>query len=164
MNHPFDILELENGAAFIFTPCPGTKEADLTTSLANLKSAGATAVLSLLPDKEIEALGVSTLGEQVAQQNIVWYQLPIEDDQAPEQPFFTTFAKVKSELLARIKAQQTLAIHCRGGTGRTGLVAAMLLLELGHPWQQVHTLIQGVRPKALTLAPHIHFLKTHYSI
>jgi len=164
MNHPFDILKLDNGAAFIFTPCPGTKETDLTTSLASLKSAGATAVLSLLPDEEIEALGVTALGEQVAQQNMTWYQLPIEDDQAPEQPFFTAFATVKSELLVRIQAQQTLVIHCRGGSGRTGLVAAMLLLELGHPWQQVHSLIQSIRPKALTLAPHIHFLKTHYSI
>lgn len=164
MSHPFDVLKLKNGAAFIFTPCPGTKGVDLTTSLANLKSAGANAVISLLPNDEIERLAVTTLGEQVTQHNMTWYQLPIEDDQAPEQPFFIAFENVKNELLARIQAQQTLTIHCRGGTGRTGLVAAILLLELGYCWQHVHSSIQHIRPKALTLAPHIHFLKSHYSI
>ncbi|WP_417537745.1 protein phosphatase [Marinomonas sp.] len=164
MNHPFDVLKLENGAAFIFTPCPGTKEADLATSLACLKSAGASAVVSLLPDQEIETLGVTELGKQVTQQNMTWYQLPIEDDQAPKQPFFVEFEKIKNELLGRLHVQEKLAIHCRGGSGRTGLMAAILLLELGLPWLQVQELIQGTRPKALTLAPHIHFLKTHYSI
>ncbi|SHG55964.1 tyrosine-protein phosphatase [Marinomonas polaris] len=164
MNHPFDVLKLENGAAFIFTPCPGTKEANLATSVACLKSAGATAVISLLPDQEIETLGVTELGKQVTQQNMTWYQLPIEDDQAPKQPFFAEFEKIKNELLERLRAQEKFAIHCRGGSGRTGLMAAILLLELGQPWQQVQELIQGTRPKALTLAPHIHFLKAHYSI
>ena len=162
MTHPFDVLKLDNGATFIFTPCPGTKEADLTASIATLKSAGASAIVSLLTNEEISNLGVTELGHEIARQHLSWYQLPIEDDEAPAQPFFSAFKPVKSELLARIDKQETIAIHCRGGSGRTGLMAAILLLERGQPWQQVKTQIQSIRPKALTLDPHLQHLEKLY--
>ena len=38
--HPFDILNLDNGARLIFTPCPGTKEASLQASLKTLQPPG----------------------------------------------------------------------------------------------------------------------------
>ncbi|WP_206194376.1 protein phosphatase [Shewanella sp. SNU WT4] len=162
MTHPFDVLTLANGAAFIFTPCPGTKDANLRDAIASLNAAGTHAIISVLPDDEIATLGVTALGHDIVQQGLAWYQLPIEDDEAPQQPFLSGFAMVKNELLARMAAQQTLAIHCRGGSGRTGLMAAILLLESGLPWPQVQGLIQGLRPNALTLAPHLNFLKAHY--
>ena len=37
--HPFDILNLDNGARLIFTPCPGTREASLQDSLKTLQAA-----------------------------------------------------------------------------------------------------------------------------
>ncbi len=35
--HPFDIFPLENGAQLIFTPCPGTREVNLSQSISTLK-------------------------------------------------------------------------------------------------------------------------------
>lgn len=164
MTHPFDVLALDNGASFIFTPCPGTQDAPLAESVATLKAQQADAVISLLSDHELDELGVPELGQQITAQGMAWYQLPIEDFQAPEQAFFDAFLPVKAELLARIEEQQTIVIHCRGGSGRTGLVAAMLLLEGGQPWSKVKPLIQGIRPKALTLEPHVNFFIQQYSI
>ena len=94
---------------------------------------------------------------------LAWFQLPVEDDCAPEAPFAAAFASHKTALLARLAAGQTLAIHCRGGSGRTGLMAAILLLEAGYAPTQVKSLVQGLRPKALTLTPHVHYLNSHYS-
>ena len=82
---------------------------------------------------------------------LAWFHLPVEDDCAPEAPFAAAFASHKADLLARLAAGQTLAIHCRGGSGRTGLMAAILLLESGYPPAEVKALVQGLRPKALTL-------------
>ncbi|MNY64685.1 hypothetical protein D3C86_2018320 [compost metagenome] len=87
----------------------------------------------------------------------------MEDDCAPEAPFAAAFANHKTALLARLASGQTLAIHCRGGSGRTGLMAAILLLEAGYAPTQVKSLVQGLRPKALTLTPHVDYLNTHYS-
>lgn len=162
--HPFDYLPLPNGARFIFTPCPGTKEAGLAESVATLKQAGASAIITVLPDAEINALNVPELGRQTEGQQISWFQLPVEDNCPPEHEFMAAFTEAREELLALIEQQATIAIHCRGGSGRTGLIAAILLLESGMPWQEVRTLVQSIRPKALTLAPHTEFLAQHYSL
>ncbi len=161
--HPFDILNLDNGARLIFTPCPGTKEASLQASLKTLQAAGADAVVTMMPDAELGEFKADSLPAECAALGLAWFQLPVEDDCAPEAPFAAAFASHKTALLARLAAGQTLAIHCRGGSGRTGLMAAILLLESGYAPTQVKTLVQGLRPKALTLAPHVHYLNSHYS-
>ena len=161
--HPFDILNLDNGARLIFTPCPGTKEASLQAALKTMQAAGADAVVTMMPDAELSEFKADTLPAECAALGLAWFQLPVEDDCAPEAPFAAAFANHKTALLARLAAGQTLAIHCRGGSGRTGLMAAILLLESGYAPTQVKSLVQGLRPKALTLTPHVDYLNTHYS-
>lgn len=161
--HPFDILNLDNGARLVFTPCPGTKEASLQDSLKTLQAAGADAVITLMPNAELTKFKADSLPAECGALGLAWYQLPVEDDCAPGAPFAEAFANHKVDLLARLTAGQTLAIHCRGGSGRTGLMAAILLLEAGYAPTAVKTLVQGLRPKALTLAAHLDYLNNHYS-
>ena len=161
--HPFDILNLDNGARLIFTPCPGTKEASLQASLKTLQAAGADAVVTMMPDAELSEFKADALPTECETLGLAWYQLPVEDDCAPEAPFAEAFARHKADLLARLAAGQTLAIHCRGGSGRTGMMAAILLLEAGYAPAAVKTLVQEVRPKALTLAAHVNYLNPHYA-
>ena len=161
--HPFDILNLDNGARLIFTPCPGTREASLQDSLKTLQAAGADAVITLMPGAELTRFKADALPAECEALGLAWFQLPVEDDCAPETPFATAFANHKADLLARLAAGQTLAIHCRGGSGRTGLMAAILLLESGYAPTQVKSLVQGLRPKALTLAAHLNYLNNHHA-
>ncbi|SIT01803.1 cyclin-dependent kinase inhibitor 3 family protein [Neptunomonas antarctica] len=164
MSHPFDALSFGNGAKFIFTACPGTQDEDLVASLTTLKAVGTSAVVSLLSDTEIGVLGVTGLGEEISRQGLAWYQLPIEDDCAPGDDFFEAFALVKTELLDKMNRGETIVIHCKGGSGRTGLMAAILLLENGDSWSDIIAQVQSLRPKALTLPHHLNFIHTHYSI
>lgn len=164
MSHPFDTLPLPKGGAFIFTPCPGTKTESVTDSLARLQNAGASALVTLLSDEELAFLDVASLGSAADALGLAWFQLPIEDDHAPEAPFNEALSRYRDALLSRLEAGETLIVHCRGGTGRTGLMAAVLLLEQGLDWPSVKTLIQSVRPKALTLPPQLAWLKKHYDL
>lgn len=163
-HHPFTPVPLKSGASFLFTPCPGTQGSELEAAVATLATAGATAVITALPTEEIDALKVSTLGQQITQSGMQWFQLPIEDDQAPAADFFDVFSHARDTLLSLLNNKATIAIHCRGGSGRTGLIAAILLLESGMTWAEVKALIQAVRPKALTLPVHTQFLQTHYAL
>ena len=52
MKHPFDTLPLTTGQ-LIFTPCPGTKDASLHDSFAQPKAAGAAALITLMPAREL---------------------------------------------------------------------------------------------------------------
>jgi protein-tyrosine phosphatase len=164
VSHPFDILKLPNGASFIFTPCPGTKGTPLHDTMTQLKTAGASSVISMLSNQELEFLNVPDLGETCERIGLSWYQLPIEDDEGPEQPFERSYAKHKTALLAAIENKETVVIHCRGGTGRTGLMAAILLLDFGLNWSETKTLVQSIRPKALTIESQVDYLVKAYSL
>jgi protein-tyrosine phosphatase len=148
--HPFDKLTLNSGATFIFTPCPGTKGVEVNTSVNQLKNAGAQAILTLMYDKEIEKLGASSLQSACDEIGINWFQLPILDDAAPNNVFEAAFNNHLSEILNILNNQGTIAVHCKGGSGRTGLVIGLLMLELGINKHDVINQVQSIRPKALT--------------
>lgn len=162
--HPFDTLTLPNGTTLIFTPCPGTKDSSVGDALQALREGGADAVATLLSDAELASLTVPTLGAEVSKQALAWFQLPIEDDAEPCEIFEKMWTDAKGDIFRLFNTGKTIAIHCKGGSGRTGLMAAILLLESGEKWSEVQSLIQSVRPKALTHAAHLHYLNKHYSI
>ena len=81
--HPFDKLPLSTGGALIFTPCPGTKGASLSDSLAQLKAAGAEAVITLMPNDEMVRNGVADLPDACRSTQLQWFHFPIEDDASP---------------------------------------------------------------------------------
>ena len=56
-----------------------------------------------------------------------------------------------------LRQGEKVAIHCKGGSGRTGLVAAQILLELGLDKIEAKQRVQALRPYALTLAPHLAY-------
>lgn len=151
--HPFDILPLdpfnENGAKLIFTPCPGTKEQALAESLTTLKAAGTQMLLTLMFDEEMARNNVSDLAAQCANQGITWVQLPILDDAAPGAEFEASWLTNKAQILDLMHNQGTIAVHCKGGSGRTGLVIGLILASLGWPKDKVVSAVQALRPKAL---------------
>ncbi|GLP98028.1 tyrosine-protein phosphatase [Paraferrimonas sedimenticola] len=149
MAHPFDSMPLPEGGNLLFTPCPGTKDEDLDASLARLKNAGAVAVVSTTPGAEMAKLQVAALPQSCESLGLAWYHFPISDDSAPSESFEQAFAASKAEVLALLQQGGTIAIHCKGGSGRTGLLAALLRLALGHDPKVVKAEVQALRPKAL---------------
>lgn len=158
MQHPFDLLPLGNGANLMFTPCPGTQTANLPDSLQQLAAAGACAVLTLMPSEEMQRNAVLDLPEICAQLQLQWFHLPIEDDHAPERAFADAWQLAKGEIHGLLDSGKTIAIHCKGGTGRTGMVAAKILLERGLGLDDVITQVRAVRPKALRIALQLDYI------
>ena len=72
-------------------------------------------------------------------------------------PYKNNVESISTECKTDIQQKQTIAIHCKGGTGgtrgtgRTGLVAALILNSAGYTKEEVYNLVQGIRPKALTI-------------
>ncbi|WP_179154524.1 tyrosine-protein phosphatase [Citrobacter freundii] len=163
MAHPFDILTLDNGAKLIFTPCPGTKGVSVADSLKSLKEAGAQAVITMMTMDELTENQADTLPSLCAELGMDWYHLPVEDGCAPDAPFAQAFVLQKAILLDLIESGATIVIHCHGGSSRTGLTAAILMLELGYASAQVKTQIQQIRPKALTSPVQVDYLTKQYA-
>ncbi len=60
-----------------------------------------------------------------------WHHLPIIDADIPREPFDAAWPQVGPVLRAHLAAGHRIVLHCLGGLGRTGTIAARLLIEMG---------------------------------
>jgi ADP-ribosyl-[dinitrogen reductase] hydrolase len=120
--------------------CPGkqgpalagfTWKRDLATDLDAVRGWGAAAVVSLIEKHEMELLGVADLENAVAVRGMEWFHLPIPDVTAPGEAFEQRWHTAGARLRRLLTDGESVFIHCRGGLGRAGTVAARLLIELG---------------------------------
>ena len=159
---PYDILVLPKQGRLIFTPCPGTKGVDLATSVSQLHQAGADAIVTMIKDEELDKFDASSLPDVVRQNGMTWFHFPVEDDAAPAEAFEQSWLASKSDVLALIEQGKCVAIHCRGGSGRTGFMAAVIMRELGMDEAQATDRVKGLRPNSLKLPAHTEYLAAHY--
>ncbi|OAN18146.1 phosphatase [Photobacterium jeanii] len=158
--HPFWTLPLEGAGSLLLTPCPGTKEADLASSIEQLKAAGATVVLTALESDELPENGVQALAKACEDAGLTWFHLPIEDDCAPAEGFEANWAAANAAAQAALNNGDNVVAHCKGGSGRTGLIAARIMLERGVAVDTLVPAIQALRPGAFTRQAHIDYIAT----
>ncbi|KZN48511.1 protein phosphatase [Pseudoalteromonas luteoviolacea] len=151
--HPFDKLQTESGYTFFLTPCPGTKGVALFSSLKQLKEANVAGVITLMSDEELIQSGVTGLEAGCASVELFWWQFPISDDGIPTEVFKRRWHKHLQHILHVITQGKTVAVHSKGGSGRTCLMIGLLLLALGHTKAQSRQLVSRVWPNALN-NPH----------
>lgn len=158
--HPLFPLAIKHSKAkIILTPCPGSQEVDLTTSLAEMKAIGVEAVLTLMTPLELEKNALSNIGTSVKAKGMSWFHLPIADDEAPDAVFLKTWETAGPAIHRLIEQGKTIAVHCKGGSGRTGIVAAQILLERGESIKPVIGRIKKLRPNAFTSACQRDYLE-----
>lgn len=156
--HPTWLLPLENSAGLVLTPCPGTKGVSLADSILQLKEQGVTVVVTALSDEEMHHAGVSDLPDVVAAYGLQWVNTPIEDDKVPDAEFERLWHLASPFLHRCLDNGEKVALHCMGGSGRTGLLAAHLLGEKGWPLEKVVTKVQALRPGAFTKPNQIEYV------
>lgn len=158
--HPYSRMSAaEENLNLIFTPCPGTRETSVAEALTELKQAGATALITVMPTGELSDNAVGHLPEECAAQNLEWFHLPVADEQAPGADFDAAWHQHRGRIMALLAAGQPIAIHCKGGSGRTGLIAGQLLVASGLTLEEATAKVRSMRPKALQQPAHIGHLK-----
>lgn len=159
--HPLRIDEVQAGHAggiVGITFCPGKQgdsytgapwARDLDIDLDAIARWGARAVVTLIEDHEFEMLGVPGLGSAVRERGIEWHHLPIVDVQPPDARFESGWATSGPRLLELLGAGEKVLVHCRGGLGRAGTVAALLLVETGVTGEEAVRRVRAARPGAI---------------
>jgi protein-tyrosine phosphatase len=140
------------------TYCPGKKDPhvktgawlrDLALDVAAIHGWGAEIVLTLLESHELDLLEVQRLRQEVEARGMRWLHLPIRDGSVPEEAFELQWRAQKRHLHGSLKSGGRVLVHCRGGLGRTGMVAARLLVEFGMTPENAILAVRQVRERAI---------------
>ncbi|MFC7738150.1 hypothetical protein ACFQX4_20480 [Roseomonas sp. GCM10028921] len=140
--HPLRIepVTAPSGGSIGMTFCPGkfhpgglagNWRRDLGLDLDRVRDWGAVAVVTLMEGHELTRYRVEEMGAEVAARGMEWLHLPIIDAGIPGPEFEAAWEEAGPRLHAWLSAGERVLLHCRGGLGRTGTVAARLLVEAG---------------------------------
>jgi len=128
----FNLLPLDTGGALLLSAHPASLPGwDLNRAVAEYAALGAQGLLSLTTQSELLALDLGALSLTCRAQGMQWWHAPIEDLQAPDQAFEGWWHEYRLDLHRLIDEGRVLALHCWSGYGRSGTVAAKLLVERG---------------------------------
>jgi protein-tyrosine phosphatase len=163
-----DAVNIKDGHGVIgMTLCPGKQgpshfkgpwQRDLVADMEVLQAWGCQALLSLMEDQEFERFQVTRLGEVATAVGIKWYHIPISDGEPPDERFDRLWPSVGQALVANLLADKRIVVHCRGGLGRTGVIACLLLIELGYSSKRALTLIRTIRPGTVQTAAQVAYV------
>ena len=142
------------------TFCPGKKQAvsmtgpwdrDLETDLKVIQSFGGAALVTLMEDHELREGMVppDKLQEGASAHGMEWHHLPIRDVSIPDDHFEDLWVYSGLRLRRLLSQGRNIVIHCRGGLGRTGMIGARLLVELGVEPDVAIRRVRAARPGSI---------------
>ena len=173
--HPLQIAEVRPATSLGpglgrigLTFCPGKQQADAMTGgwardlgldLDAVAAWNAAVIVTLVEDHELDSLGVPQLGAEVAARHMDWLHLPIADVSAPDAGFEAAWTQAGEGLRARLRAGFGVLVHCKGGLGRAGTIAARLMVELGCDPAEAVKAVRAARPGAIETQDQWHHVQ-----
>ncbi len=154
-----DIVEVPGVSGRIgMCACPGGRRVrqpdyqpaeDLDHDLAALTALGANGLVTLLEESELQYLGLDILPIEVRNHELWWKHLPIKDMAIPGQVFEQRWDLGSPALHESLQRGECLILHCWAGLGRSGMIAARLLVEFGLDPQAAVLRVRDARPGAI---------------
>jgi ADP-ribosyl-[dinitrogen reductase] hydrolase len=92
---------------------------------------------------------VERLGEEVLRRDMAWFHLPICDVSIPDHNFEQAWAHAGGQLRSMLRNRSDILVHCRGGLGRAGTIAARLLVETDVEPKIAIAKVREARPGAI---------------
>ena len=110
----------------------GRWDRDLKTDLRVLREEhGADVLVSVIEEHEYRGYKISELFEQDTVEGIEVLRFAIEDMNVPKEAEADEYETLIRNVVDRMRDGKNVVVHCRGGLGRTGTVAACVLVDLG---------------------------------
>lgn len=106
-------------------------------------------VLSLVTERELAAAGAAGLWHDLAKTGARWEHLPITDFGVPDEAFEAAWPDVSATARRALLGGGRVLVHCRGGCGRSGMVALRLMIEVGEAADDAFARLRAVRPCAV---------------
>lgn len=168
--HPLQIDDLAapGGGLIGVTFCPGKHQPfaatgawarDLDIDANAIRDWGAGMVLTLVTAAELSDLKVEGLGQALRSRGMRWMHLPIEDFSVPTAQWENAWRAARDDVHAALDRNGRVLVHCKGGLGRAGMMAALLLIERGETPQAAMRAVRAARsPDAIETAEQEMYL------
>lgn len=122
-------------------PVPKDQEA-----ISEIAKSRVDAVLSLATAEEISEHGVTNMQDIFLQHALSWTHFPIKDFDIPSDADTRAWSALETILAERLKTGGRVLIHCRAGFGRSGMIAARLLMACGSTPDDAVATVRNARP------------------
>lgn len=124
-----------------------------------IKQKGVGTIVVLLPSHELHDLyGDVDLLEEYAVHRLEVVHFPLENFSVPDK--IELFDQLISRLVDTLQ-ERSLLIHCMAGCGRTGMVAAGVLVRLGSSATEAIERVRDIRPGSMDVLKQILFLRSY---
>jgi ADP-ribosyl-[dinitrogen reductase] hydrolase len=127
----------------------GSHDRDLGTDLDAIGAWNAATVVTLVEDIELHELQIPHLGDEVRSRFMEWRHWPIRDGATPGPAFEQSWDANSARLRSLLACGANVLIHCKGGLGRAGMIAARLLVEMGMGPSEAIAAVRAARPGAV---------------
>lgn len=162
-----DALAVPGGGTIGMTHLPGRCGLDaggrswrrvLSDDLGRIEGWGAGTLATLVESVEFATYGVEDFAAAARGRRFVWMHLPIADMQVPGAGFAEAWDRHGDTLLATLAAGGRAVLHCAGGFGRTGMIAARILTVFGVTPAAAIAAVRAARPGTIETAAQERFV------
>lgn len=136
------------GGILAIAPVPGGG-GDYREDLVHLADWKPALVISMTTQSEMAASGAADLGPDLQDAGTRWVHLPLADYTAPDLTHEDLWHDISRTALAALQGGGRVLVHCRGGCGRSGMVALRLMIEAGEAPDEALRRLRSIRPCAV---------------
>ncbi len=130
----------------------------LGADLDALRAEGVDLLACLLPDDELRALGIADLVDEAQARGIAVVRLPIGDFGVPDLGQARALVR---RMVDHATGSGVAVVHCRGGYGRSGTIAACCLVEQGMAADAAIAAVRRARPGAIENDDQVRFVRNY---
>ncbi|UUX50442.1 hypothetical protein NUH88_01845 [Nisaea acidiphila] len=153
---PTDIpVSWTNGGHLFIGPIPPDENA-----IREIVESGYDTVVTLATDTELAELGCPGMQDAFLRHGVNWTHFPIADFDIPGEAETKAWRSIETLLVQRLKHGGRIMIHCRAGFGRSGMIAARLLIACGSDPDLAVATVRAARPGAIETPAQLDWAKS----
>ncbi|MCF3594874.1 protein phosphatase [Rhodobacteraceae bacterium LMO-12] len=106
-------------------------------------------VISMTTKEEMVTVGAENFSWDIQAMGSRWHHLPVPDFGGPGSEIEARWPAVSQSVLQALRGGGRVIVHCKGGCGRSGMVALRLMVESGEDKLHALNRLRGLRDCAV---------------